>query len=109
MDWYAARDQASKAFRRGDDELATGTLLNGALASLSATAGVRLAVHMTHWEKFWAIEAALPDVSAPLRELTAAYEFANYGGRSFTQAQRDAALSAYDSLHRHTKDQEGRP
>ena len=64
---------------------------------------------MTHLEKFWAIKAALPDVSAPLRELTTAYELANYGDRSFTQSQRDAALSAYDSLHSHVKSSEGRP
>ena len=108
-DWYATRDQARQAFRRGDDELATRTLLDGAIASLSTTAGVRLAAHMTHWEKFWVVKAALPDVSAPLRELTTAYELANYGDRSFTQSQRDAALSAYDSLRSHVKSPEGRP
>jgi hypothetical protein len=79
------------------------------VASLSATAHVRIAAQMTHSEKSWAIQAALPDASAPLRELTTAYELANYGGRSFTQARRDAALSAYDSLRRHVKSPEGRP
>jgi len=109
IDWNAARDRARDAFRRGDDESATTTLFEVAVASLSATAHVRLAAHMTYSEKFWAIKAALPDVNAPLRELTTAYELANYSGRSFTQAQRDAALSAYDSLHRHVKSAEGRP
>ncbi len=109
IDWYAARDQARHAFAQGDDESATRTLFDAAVASLSVATRVRLAAHMTYWEKFWAIKAALPDVNAPLRELTTAYELANYGGRSFTQARRDAALSAYDSLHRHVKSAEGRP
>jgi hypothetical protein len=109
IDWNAARDRARDAFGQGDDELATTTLFDAAVASLSATAHVRIAAQMTHSEKSWAIQAALPDASAPLRELTTAYELANYGGRSFTQARRDAALSAYDSLRRHVKSPEGRP
>jgi hypothetical protein len=64
---------------------------------------------MTHSEKSWAIQAALPDASAALRELTTAYELVNYGGRSLTQAQRDAALNAFDSLRRHVKGAEERP
>jgi hypothetical protein len=84
-------------------------LFEAAVASLSAAAHVRLAAHMTHSEKSWAIQAALPDASAALRELTTAYELVNYGGRSLTQAQRDAALNAFDSLRRHVKGAEERP
>ena len=109
IDWNAARDQARDAFRQGDDELATTTLFDAAVASLSATAHVRLATHMTHSEKSWAIQAALPDVKAPMRELTTAYELVNYGGRSLTQAQRDAARNAFDSLRGHVKSTEKRP
>jgi hypothetical protein len=109
INWNATRARARAAFGQGDDELATTTLFDAAVASLSATAHVRIAAQMTHSEKSWAIQAALPDASVPLRELTTAYELANYGGRSFTHAQRDAALSAYDSLHRHVKSPEGRP
>lgn len=109
IDWTVARDQARDAFTQGDDELATATLFDAAVTSLSAATHVRLAAHMTFSEKSWALQAALPDASAPLRELTTAYELANYGGRSFTQAQRDAALSVYDSLHRYVKSPEGRP
>jgi hypothetical protein len=108
VDWHTVRDQAHDAFRRGDDELATATLFDAAVASLSATAHVRLAAHMTHWEKFWAIQAAVPDAREPLRQLTTAYELANYGGRTLTLAQRDAAISAFDSLRRHVNRAEER-
>jgi len=97
--WNAALEQARNAFRQGDDKLAIATLFDTAVASLSAAAHVRLAVHMTHSEKSWAIQAALPGVKVALRELTNAYELVNYGDRSLTQEQRDAALNAFDSLH----------
>ena len=105
IDWNAARDQARDAFAKEDDELATITLFDAVVASLSATANVSIAAQMTHSEKSWALQAALPDASAPLRELTMAYEFVNYGGRSLTQAQRDAALSAFESLRHHVKEE----
>ena len=88
--------------------MATTTLFDAAVTSLSATAHVRLAAHMTHWEKFWAIQAAVPDAREPLRQLTIAYELANYGGRTLTLAQRDAAISAFDSLRRHVNRAEER-
>jgi len=109
IDWNAARDRARDAFGQGDDELATTTLFDAAVASLSATAHVRIAAQMTHSEKSWALQAALPDASAPLRELTIAYELVNYGGRSLTQVQRDAALSTFESLRGHVKSAEERP
>jgi VCBS repeat-containing protein len=101
IDWIAARDQARDAFSQGDDELAITTLFDAAVASLSAAAHVRLAAPMTYSEKSWALQAAMPDVSVALRELTTTYELVNYGGRSLTEAQRDAALSAFESLRGH--------
>ena len=60
---------------------------------------------MTHSEKSLALQAALPYAIIPLRELTIAYELVNYGGRSLTQVQRDAALSAFESLRGHVKEE----
>jgi hypothetical protein len=53
---------------------------------------------MTYSEKSWALQSALPEARGALRELTAAYEIVHYGGRSLTQPQRDAAMSAFDAL-----------
>ena len=100
-DWNALREQARGAFTRGDDELATLTLFDTAVASLSAAAHVALPAHMTYSEKSWALQSALPEASGALRELTAAYELVNYSGRSLTQTQRDAAISAFDALRSH--------
>ena len=107
IDWNAVREQARGAFIRGDDEAATITLFDAAVGALSASANVRLAAHMTHWEKFWALQAAKPDASAPLRELTTAYELINYGDRSLTQEQRDAAIRAFESVRGLAKSAEG--
>src|SRR5665811_821190 len=96
--WAALREQARGAFTRGDDELATSTLFDTAVASLSAVVHVTLPAHMTYSEKSWALQSALPGARGALRELTAAYELVHYGGRSLTQPQRDAALSAFDAL-----------
>jgi hypothetical protein len=101
LDWAALREQARGAFTRGDDELATSTLFDTAVASLSAAAHITLPAHMTYSEKSWALQSALPKASGALRELTAAYEIVHYGGRSLTQPQRDAALSAFDALRSH--------
>jgi hypothetical protein len=100
-DWAALREQARGAFTRGDDELATSTLFDTAVASLSAAARVTLPAHMTYSEKSWALQSALPEARGALRELTAAYELVHYSGRSLTQPQRDAALSAFDALRSH--------
>jgi len=101
LDWTALREQARGAFTRGDDELATSTLFDTAVASLSAVAHVTLPAHMTYSEKSWALQSALPEARGALRELTAAYELVHYSGKSLTQTQRDAAISAFDALRRY--------
>lgn len=103
LDWNALREQARGAFTRGDDELATSTLFDTAVASLSAAAHVTLPAHMTYSEKSWALQSALPEARGALRDLTAAYELVHYSGRSLTQPQRDAALSAFDALRSHVE------
>jgi hypothetical protein len=101
LDWTALREQARGAFTRGDDELATSTLFDTAVASLSVAVHVTPPAHMTYSEKSWALQSALPEARGALRELTAAYEFVHYSGRSLTQPQRDAAISAFDALRSH--------
>jgi hypothetical protein len=97
-DWNALREQARGAFIRGDDESATSTLFDTAVASLSEAEHIRLSAQMTYSEKCWAIQASLPGVRDALRELTTSYELVHYGGRSLTQEQSDAALKAFESL-----------
>jgi hypothetical protein len=95
------REQARGAFIRGDDESATSTLFDTAVASLATAAHVKIPAYMTYSEKSWALQAPLPNARSALQELTAAYELVHYSGKSLTQPQRDAAMSAFDALRSH--------
>jgi hypothetical protein len=99
-DWDKVLGEAREAFARADDEHATKALFDSAVTSLAAVAHVRIAAHMTHWEKSWAVTATLHDTDAglALRTLTMAYELANFGDRTLTDSQREATLSAFTSL-----------
>jgi hypothetical protein len=100
-DWNTLREQARGAFIRGDDESATSTLFDTAVASLATAAHVKIPAYMTYSEKSWALQAPLPNARSALQELTAAYELVHYSGKSLTQPQRDAAMSAFDALRSH--------
>ena len=102
-DWDKVLSEAREAFVRADDESATKALFESAVTSLAVVAHVRIAAHMTHWEKSWAVAAAFRDTETrlELRQLTMAYELANFGDRTLTESQREAALSAFASLRGH--------
>jgi len=102
-DWDEVLGEAREAFARADDENATKALFEAAVTSLAVVAHIRIAAHMTHWEKSWAVVAAFSDADTrlALRQLTMSYELANFGDRTFADAQREALLSAFASLRRH--------
>jgi hypothetical protein len=102
-DWDEVLGEAREAFERADDEHATKALFDAAVTSLAVVAHVRIPAHMTHWEKTWAVTAAFRDADTrrALRQLTMAYELANFGDRTLTQSQREAALNAFSSLRGH--------
>jgi hypothetical protein len=102
-DWDKVLGEAREAFQRADDENATKSLFEAAVTSLAVVAHVPIAAHMTHSEKSWAVAAALRDEDTrnALRQLTMAYELANFGDRTLTESQREAALSAFASLRSH--------
>lgn len=102
-DWDKVLSEAREAFVRADDESATKALFESAVTSLAVVGHVRIAAHMTHWEKSWAVAAAFRDTETrlELRQLTMAYELANFGDRTLTESQREAALSAFASLRGH--------
>jgi hypothetical protein len=108
-DWDKVLSEAREAFARADDESATKALFESAVTSLAVVAHVRIAAHMTHWEKSWAVAAAFHDTETrlELRQLTMAYELANFGDRTLTESQREAALSAFVSLRGHVSGAEG--
>ena len=108
-DWDKVLSESREAFARADDESATKALFESAATSLAAVAHVRIAAHMTHWEKSWAVAAAFRDTETrlELRQLTMAYELANFGDRTLTESQREAALSAFASLRGHVSGAEG--
>ena len=109
-DWDEVLGEAREAFERADDKNATKALFEAAVTSLAVVAHVRLAAHMTHWEKSWAVTAALrdDDTRRSLRQLTMAYELANFGDRTLPESQREAALSAFSSLRGQVSGAKGR-
>jgi hypothetical protein len=109
-DWDTVLGEAREAFERADDENATKALFEAAVTSLAVVGHVRIAAHMTHWEKSWAVAAAFRDAGTvrALRQLTMTYELANFGDRTLTESQREAALSAFASLRGHVSGAEER-
>jgi len=102
-DWDKVLGEAREAFERSDDANATKALFEAAVTSLAVVAHVSLPNYMTHWEKSWAVAAAFRDADTlrALRQVTMAYELANFGDRTLTQSQRETALSAFSSLRSH--------
>ena len=93
-----ALNQARELLEQGNDRQAIAALYDEALASLASRAGVTLAPHMTHWEHYAVIEAAVPEIREPLRTLTIAFERTHYGGKSLTDEQRATAIAAFESI-----------
>jgi hypothetical protein len=95
--------QARDFFEHGNDRQAVNVLYDAALTSLATTHEVKIASSATHWEKYYAVAAAVPDVQAPLRTLTLVYERANYAGKALTDEQRNAALEAFRAIKAHVE------
>jgi hypothetical protein len=95
--------QARDFFEQGNDRQAVNALYNAALTALATTHEVKIAPSATHWEKYYAVAAAVPDVQAPLRTLTVVYERANYAGKTLTDEQRNAALEAFRAIQAHSR------
>jgi hypothetical protein len=95
--------EAHDFFEHGNDREAVNALYDAALTALATTHELTIAPSATHWEKYYAIEAAVPDVQAPLRTLTLVYERANYAGKTLTDEQRNAALEAFRAITAHVE------
>jgi hypothetical protein len=95
--------QARDFFEQRNDQQAVNALYDAALTALATTHEVTIASSATHWEKYYAVEAAVPDVQAPLRTLTLAYERANFSGKTLTDEQRNAALEAVRAITAHVE------
>jgi len=93
--------QARDFFENGNDKQALTVLYDAALTALATADEVKIARSATHWEKYYAVEAAVPSVQAPLRTLTIVYERANYGGKTLSGEQRNAALEAFRAILAH--------
>jgi hypothetical protein len=105
-DWEWVLGEAREAFSRADDDKATKALFEATVTSLAVAGHVSIAAYMTHWETSWAVAAVLRDADArlALRQLTMTYELANFGDRTLTESQREAALSAFVSLRSRVRD-----
>lgn len=93
--------QAHDFFEHGNDRQAVNMLYDATLLDIATTHKVTIASHATHWETFYAIEAAVPEVQAPLRTLTVVYELVNYAGKALTEEQRNAAVDAFGAIKEH--------
>jgi hypothetical protein len=93
--------QARDFFEQDNDRQAGNLLYDTALMALATTYEVKIASSATHWEKYYAVEAAVPDVQAPLRTLTLVYERVNFAGKTLTDEQRNAALEAFRAITAH--------
>ena len=78
-------------------------LYDAAIIDVATTHGVTIASHATHWEKYHAIEAAVPEIQEPLLKLTTIYELANYSGRALTEEQRNSAVDAFRAIKAHVE------
>jgi hypothetical protein len=94
---------AHDLFEHGNDRQAVNALYAAALTALATTHELTIAPSATHWEKYYAVKAAVPDVQAPLRTLTVVYERANYAGKALTDEQRNAALEAFRAIQAHVE------
>jgi hypothetical protein len=90
--------RARDLFAEGEDRQAVGLLYDAAAASLAKASTVTLLPSMTHWERYGAIEAAIPEARQPLRTLTVALERTHYGDKSLTEEQQNAAIAAFQSI-----------
>ncbi|MGZ8937046.1 MAG: DUF4129 domain-containing protein, partial [Halobacteriota archaeon] len=93
--------QARDFFERGNDRQAVSMLYDAAVIDVATTHEVTIASHATHWEKYHAFEAAVPEIQEPLLKLTTIYELANYSGRALTDEQRNAAVDAFRAIKAH--------
>ncbi len=90
--------RARELFSQGKDCQAINALYDDAISALVAASGVSLAPHMTYWERYDAIETAMPEVREPLRRLTLSYELCHYREKPLVQGDQDAALAAFRSI-----------
>jgi len=95
--------EAHDLFEHGNDRQAVNALYDAALTALATTHELTISPSATHWEKYYAVKAAVPDVQAPLRTLTVVYERANYAGKALTDEQRNAALEAFRAIQAHVE------
>ena len=93
--------QAHEFFEQDSDKKAVNVLYDAAIIDVATTHEVTITSHATHWEKYHAFEAAVPEIQEPLLKLTTIYELTNYSGRVLTDEQRNAAVDAFRAIKAH--------
>lgn len=94
--------QLSNYFEHVDERGTINKLFDAAVNDLVATHGVAMPARATHWEKYYAIEAAVPEVKAAMHTLTVAW-CTNYRGKRLNNRQRDAVIEAFLTIQAHVK------
>ncbi|MGZ4853237.1 MAG: hypothetical protein ACXV3D_08660 [Halobacteriota archaeon] len=94
---------ARELFGQGKDCQAINALYDDAITALVNAGDISLAPHMTYWERYDAIETAMPEVRVPLRRLTLSYELCHYRDKPLAKEDQDAALEAFRSIMEHVE------
>ena len=98
--------QLSNYFEHVDERSKINELFDAAVNDLVATHEVAMPTRATHWEKYYAIEAAVPEVKEAMRTLTVAW-CTNYRGKRLNNRQRDAVIEAFRTIQAHVKGAKG--
>jgi hypothetical protein len=98
--------QLSNYLEHVDERGTINELFDAAVNDLVATHEVAMPARATHWEKYYAIEAAVPEVKAAMHTLTVAW-CTNYKGKRLNNRQRDAVIEAFRTIQAHVKSVKG--
>jgi hypothetical protein len=98
--------QINGFFEQVDERSTVNELFDTAVNDLVATHGVPMPARATHWEKYYAIEAAVPEVSEEMHTLTVAW-CTNYRGKRLNNRQRHAVIEAFRSIQAHVTSVKG--
>jgi hypothetical protein len=98
--------QISNFFEQVDERSTVNELFDTAINDLVATHDVAMPARATHWEKYYAIEAAVPEVKDAMHTLTVAW-CTNYRGKRLNNRQRDAVIEAFRTVEAHVNSFKG--
>jgi hypothetical protein len=96
----------SDFFEQDDERRKVNELFDAAVNDLTTTHELALPSRATHWEKYYVIEAAVPEVKEAMRTLTVAW-CTNYRGKRLNDRQQNAVIDAFRTIQAHVRHAQG--